>query len=124
MLVHNKGNYVRNYQGVRLIPGANNIDKRDWEKFISHPLNELLVEKGELIPIELDGEERSISNMNVAEAVSLIKDTYSLDLLTNYEVDETGSAKPRKSVLDAITKQKEDITKSLDEGRKKAEGDE
>jgi hypothetical protein len=128
MLVHNKGDYVRKFQGIRLIPGVNKLDEGDWEKFISHPLNEKLVDDGEIVPqIAPDKQEkegginpRGLVDMNAGEVAALVKETFDLQLLAELEEEEK-AGENRKGVLTAIEKQRADIEKSIEEARKKAE---
>ncbi|MDF2657769.1 MAG: hypothetical protein K0Q94_560 [Paenibacillus sp.] len=133
MLVHNKGDYVRKYQGIRLIPGVNKINDKDWVKFVSHPLNQQLVDDGEIVPqIAPDKQEREggikprgLVDMNAGEVAALVKETFDLQLLDELEAEEK-SGEYRKGVLTAIEKQRAEIQKSIEEARKKAEdgGDE
>lgn len=98
MLVHNKGKYVRHAGGFLLVPGANDIEANDFKQFSSHPLIQKLIEIGEIVP------RKNIKDLNVDEAVKLIKDTFSLSLL-----EEWAAGEKRKGVLDAITAQLDDI---------------
>lgn len=121
MLVHNKGDYVRNYQGIRLIPGVNKINDKDWEKFISHPLNRQLVDDGEIEPkTDSTSKPRSLANMNAGEVAALIKDTHDLNLLDDLEKEEK-AGQSRKGTLTLIEKQRAEIQESIEEARKKAE---
>ncbi|MFB6475768.1 hypothetical protein ACFCW7_23190 [Paenibacillus glucanolyticus] len=120
MLVHNKGNYVRNHNGVRLIPGANNISEEDWKDFSSHPLNKILIEKQEIVAHEDEGKAMKLADMNQQEATLLIKDTYDLNLLAEL-LQEEESGKNRKGVIEVIAKQAEEIEKSIEDAKKKAQ---
>jgi hypothetical protein len=105
MLVHNKGDYVRHI-GVRLIPGVNNLPEAEFKEFhnaLNHPLNKYLVEKGEIV-IPPD----TISNLGDKEAISLIKDTFALNVLDGFNEEESNNSK-RKTVLKAIEQQIESI---------------
>ncbi|WP_426447573.1 hypothetical protein ACP26L_25615 [Paenibacillus sp. S-38] len=130
MLVHNKGNYVRNQNGIRLVPGVNNISEEDWEEFISHPLNQKLVDEGELVPqqkivervegatVTRELKTAGLVDMTAADAVALIKDTHSRDLLASLR-EEEAAGQNRKTVITAIDKQLADIEKSFEEARNK-----
>ncbi|AFC32142.1 hypothetical protein PM3016_5442 [Paenibacillus mucilaginosus 3016] len=130
MLVHNKGNYVRNQNGVRLVPGVNNISDEDWADFIAHPLNQRLVDEGEIVPqirtveriegnqVTREQKTAGLADMTAAEVASLVKDTFSRELLGDLR-DEEAAGQNRKTVLAAIDKQLEDIEKSFQEAREK-----
>lgn len=94
MLVHNKGQYVRHAADITLVPGANQVDPEDFKKFSGNAIMKTLIEKGEIVP------QKSLKEMNVEEAVELVKDTYSLSLLEEMKIGEK-----RKTVLDAIADQ-------------------
>lgn len=128
MLVHNKGDYVRNYKGVRLVPGVNKVTEEQWERFASHPLNQVLIKKGELVPQiaagadpsdELTGTPKTLAEVNAGEAVALIKDTHDLKLLAEL-LQEEEAGKKRSTVIDAISKQAETIEKEIEEAKEKA----
>lgn len=130
MLVHNKGNYVRNQNGIRLVPGVNNISEEDWAEFIAHPLNQKLVDEGEIVPqirtvervegnqVTREQKTAGLADMTAAEVASLVKDTFSRELLGDLR-DEEAAGQNRKTVLAAIDKQLEDIEKSFQEAREK-----
>lgn len=112
MLVQNTGNYVRHI-GVRLIPGVNKLNESDvisFKEALEHPLNQYLVEHGEIIvPSDFGGKESdSISGLDANKAVELIKDTFELALLDVF-LKEESEKKKRKTVMEAIDKQIESI---------------
>ncbi len=124
MIIHNKGDLVRNGSGLRLVPGVNNVDDSDWKDFVAHPLNKYLVESGELIPQEtVDGAPKKLGDLNAPEAVSLVKDTFDLRLLAAFLDEEEKRDKKRPSVIDAIKKQAEEVEKSIEEAKKQAENE-
>lgn len=121
MIVQNKGDLVRNGNGLRLIPGTNNVSEKSWKSFVAHPLNKYLVDSGELIPQETaDGKPKTLSDLNGPEAVALVKDTYDLRLLASF-LSEEEKGKKRGSVIDAIKKQAEETEKSIEDAKKKAQ---
>ena len=99
MLVHNKGKYVRHAVDVTIVPGANQVDSEDFKKFSGNAIMKTLIEKGEIVP------QKSLKEMNADEAVTLVKDTYSLSLL-----EEMRAGEKRKTVLEAIDEQTAHIT--------------
>ncbi|EUJ44048.1 hypothetical protein [Listeria fleischmannii] len=51
IIVENKGDFIRHFGSVRLIPGTNNIDDsqvKELKDALKHPLNMYLINKGEL----------------------------------------------------------------------------
>lgn len=100
-IVHNKGLYVRHAAGVMLVPGVNNLKDADWKKFSANPLmKKLIADK------EIEGHEKaqSTKDMNVTEAVKLVQDTFSPELLLEWaEADE------RKGVQEAILAQLDEL---------------
>ncbi len=122
MLVQNKGDLVRAGEGLRLVPGTNNVDEADWKAFVAHPLNKHLVESGELIPQEtVDGAPKKLSDLNAPEAAALVKDTFDLSLLAAFLNEEESRDKKRTSVIDAIKKQAEEVEKSIEDAKKQAQ---
>jgi len=118
MLVHNKGKYVRHRGTVRVLPGVNDIKEKDWNHFKSHPLNAELVKSGEIF--ELGGESDSekseqdyvkITDLNADEAIDMVADTFSLDLLNEFKADEQAD-KNRKTVLEAVDTQIKELTEA------------
>ncbi|KAB8139271.1 hypothetical protein F9U64_01205 [Gracilibacillus oryzae] len=104
MLVHNKGKYVRHRKNVAIIPGVNDISERDWDTFKSHPLNKTLVDKGEIVVVkneeDQEGAGGKITDLNASQAIELVQDTFSIQVLEALKEDED-----RKTVIDAIDKQ-------------------
>lgn len=98
MLVHNKGKYVRHAEDVMLVPGTNQIETDDWKRFSSHPLMKKLIDQGEIV------QQKQIKDLNVDDAIELVKDTFSLSLL-----EEMKAGEKRKTVLDAISTQVNEI---------------
>lgn len=99
MLVHNKGKYVRHVGGVMLIPGGNDVTENELERIQAHKLARFLIEKGELVVPE-QGKAKDITNLNATEAIELVKDTFNIQLLKDWEEKEQ-----RKTVLKAIEDQ-------------------
>lgn len=104
MIVHNKGKYVRHAEGITLIPGANNVEEKDWKKFSGHPISNKLIESGEIVAKD--------DKLTADEAIELAYDTYDLAILEDMKATET-----RKTVLKAIDEQ----IKELQEGEPEQE---
>lgn len=97
MLVQNKGKYIRHAEDVMLLPGANQIEEDDFNKFSAHPLMKKLIDSGEIIAHE---KEKSFSELNATKAIELVKDTFNSSLL-----EEWKEAEKRQTVLKAIDEQ-------------------
>lgn len=117
MLIHNKGNYIRHI-GAMLIPGVTRLSPSEAKAFqqaAKLPLNKKLIEAKE-IEIVKEGDTESdevpsvssISELNADKAILLIKDTFNLELLGAWGLEES-EGKKRKTVLDAINEQIESI---------------
>jgi len=112
MLVHNKGDYVRHI-GVRLIPGVNKLsfdDEAVFKEALKHPMNQYLVDQGEIVLATADNGEvaDSVAKLSGRKAIELINDTFELSVLEAFKKEEAANAN-RKTVLDAIDKQIEFI---------------
>lgn len=99
MLVQNKSNHSIEAEGVVLNIGTNEVDPKDFEKFLKHPLIAQLDKKGVFVY-----EKSAEKQLTVAEMEALIADTYDLDTLESMKEDEK-----RKGVLSAIDKQIESL---------------
>lgn len=99
MLVQNKSNHSIEAEGVVLNIGTNEVDPKDFEKFLKHPLIAQLDKKGVFVY-----EKSAEKQLTVAEMEALIADTYDLDTLESMKEDEN-----RKGVLSAIDKQIESL---------------
>lgn len=102
MLVHNKGNYTRVANDVRVIPGANTLTGDEFRAFVKHPIIETLIRNGEIdIP---EGQNMttvtSLKDLNADDAIKLVKDTFSIEYLGQFKANED-----RKTVLTAIDAQ-------------------
>lgn len=118
MLVHNKGEYVRHI-GVRLVPGVNKLlafQDKEFEEALKHPLNQHLVDKGEIVIVRDEKEEKAdtISTLNADKAIDLVKDTFAIETLNGF-LKEEEEGKKRKTVLEAIQEQVEGITNPPDD---------
>ena len=112
MLVHNKGNYIRHFGSIVLVPGANEVDnalKAEFEKQASVKLNKYLIDTGEIVIPDKKGSAGgvdSIVNLPANDAVKLAMDTFDKELLERFLADEK-EAKSRVSVVKAIEEQLE-----------------
>lgn len=100
MIVHNKGKHIRHI-GVRLIPGANQLNGDEGESFLKaaeHPLNKVLLNN------EIFYELKDLNDISAPKATVLVKDTFDLALLEEWKASES-----RKTVLKAIDEQIEAI---------------
>lgn len=99
MLVHNKGNYTRIANDVKVIPGANTVTDDEFTAFVKHPMVKTLISHGEIaIPEgQTIANAVSLKDLNADEAIELVKDTFSIEYLEQFKVDES-----RKTVLAAI----------------------
>ncbi|MCT6926160.1 hypothetical protein [Metasolibacillus sp.] len=102
MLVHNRGNYTRIANDVKVIPGANTLTEDEFAAFVQHPIVEWLIDNGEIIIPEGQAEDNatSLKELNADDAIKLVKDTFSIEFLEQFKVDED-----RKTVLAAIDAQ-------------------
>lgn len=112
MLVHNKGNYIRHFGSIVLVPGVNEVDhalKLEFDKQAAVKLNKYLIDTGEIVIPEKKGSTRgvdSIVNLPANDAVKLAMDTFDKELLERFLADEK-EAKNRVSVVKAIEEQLE-----------------
>lgn len=112
MLVHNKGNYIRHFGSIVLVPGVNEVDyalKLEFDKQAAVKLNKHLIDTGEIVIPEKKGSTRgvdSIVNLPANDAVKLAMDTFDKELLERFLADEK-EAKSRVSVVKAIEEQLE-----------------
>lgn len=105
MLVHNKGNYTRVANGVKVIPGTNTLTAEEYKAFVNHPIIKGLISDGEIaIPAGQEnastGGVSSLKDLNADDAIKLVKDTYSIEYLEQLKVGEE-----RKTVVAAIDAQ-------------------
>lgn len=114
MLVQNKGEFVRHI-GVRLVPGTNKIfsfQEEEFEKALENKLNKHLVDTGEIVIIKADDDKKSaadtLSALSSSKAIELVKDTYELSVLEEFQKEEE-VGKKRKTVIEAVKQQIEDI---------------
>lgn len=98
MLVQNKGNYAYSANGVTLNPGVNEVDEKEFEKFLKHPLMSGLDKDGEF---EYKKDEKKL---NANDLIALISDTHDLAVLEKMKDGEK-----RTTVLDAINKRIEEL---------------
>lgn len=102
MLVHNKGNYTRVANDVKVIPGANTLTETEFKAFVGHPIIMGLIHSGEMIIPEGQATSgvSSPKDLDADEAIKLVKDTFSIEFLEKFKEDEK-----RKTVLSAIDAQ-------------------
>lgn len=107
MLVKNKGKFIHNVGGVQLVPGSNQLTKKQSEAFNaaikSNELNAFLVEKGTLSAVEGKGgkDVQSVTDMTLDQALPEIVDTVSVETLTKWLADEQRGA-GRKKMVDTL----------------------
>ncbi len=99
MLVHNKGNYTRIANDVKVIPGTNTLQEAEYLAFITHPIIKSLIKSGEIVVPEGQNT-ASLKDLDADEAIKLVKDTFSIEFLEKFKEDEK-----RKTVLAAIDAQ-------------------
>ncbi|MEK3727174.1 MULTISPECIES: hypothetical protein [unclassified Lysinibacillus] len=99
MLVHNKGNYTRIANDVKVIPGANTLLEAEYTAFVAHPIIKGLIKSGEIVVPEGQNA-ASLKDLDADEAIKLVKDTFSIEFLEKFKEDEK-----RKTVLSAIDAQ-------------------
>ena len=101
MLVHNKGNYTRIANDVKVIPGANKLLDAEYTAFVAHPIIKGLIKSGEIVvPEGQNTASFSLKDLDADEAIKLVKDTFSIEFLEKFKEDEK-----RKTVLSAIDAQ-------------------
>lgn len=98
MLVQNKGNHPYTANGLTLNPGTNDVNEKDFGRFLEHPLMTDLNRKGEF---EYQKEDKKL---NADELIDLIDDTFDPDVLEKMKDGEK-----RKTVLEAIEKRLEEL---------------
>jgi len=103
------------------VPGQNEIDPATWAavKKEAGEKRMALHYSSFLKPVGADAAEEQIdpASLNADEFIDLIQGAMSLDLLTQYAEAETKRrGGPRKTVMDAIEKQAEEI-KEIDENK-------
>ncbi|WP_332649677.1 hypothetical protein [Lysinibacillus sp. 54212] len=98
MLVQNKGNHSYTANGLTLVPGTNDVEEKEFEQFLSHPLMQHLDEKGEFVY------EKTKKKPNAEETIAMINDAFDVDMLENLKAEES-----RKTVLDAIDKRIDEL---------------
>lgn len=102
MLVHNRGNYTRIANDVKIIPGANTLTDDDFKAFTKHPMVKTLIGHGEIVIPEGQTIVSAVSlkDLSADDAIELVKDTFSIEYLEHFKLDES-----RKTVLAAIDAQ-------------------
>lgn len=107
MLVKNKGKFIHNIGGVQLVPGTNQLTKKQSAAFNaaikSNKLDAFLIEKGTLVAVEGKGgkDVQSITDMTLDQALPVISDTVSVGTLTKWLADEQRGA-GRKKMVDTL----------------------
>jgi hypothetical protein len=90
---------------ITLLPGVNEIEKKEWENFGKHPLVSAHVGEGNLIIHEGT---TTLKDMKLNEAKRVIEGTFDLHLLEKW----SGQDK-RAAVLTAIQKQMKKVNESV-----------
>ena len=111
MLVHNKGNFIRHFGNVRLIPGTNELDQKqaaELNEQMQYPLNKALLDKEIVIVGGVKAESKSIADLNVNDTAVLVADTFDVALLEKW-LEAEKADKKRKTVILAIEEQIEAI---------------
>lgn len=108
-----------------LMPGVNDIDDAEWAKCVkTYPMLTRYLEEGVIeIPETSDGkpvEANELGTLNERQAIKLVKETASEDLLLKWHDSE--SASKRKGVVKAIEAQMDRLAKA-GEPLKKKDGD-
>lgn len=99
MLVQNKGNHPYTANGLTLNPGTNNVNEKEFDKFLEHPLMRHLDEQGEFVY-----EKAEQKQLSAKELIAMIEDAFDVEMLQELKADED-----RKTVLDAIEKRIEEL---------------
>lgn len=126
IIVENKGDFIRHFGSVRLIPGTNNIDDsqvKELKDALKHPLNMYLINKGELASNSFEDlissknveELEGIKSINAEKAKALIQETFSITDLEAFREQEANSDKPRKTVIEAIDERSQELTNPPEE---------
>jgi hypothetical protein len=100
MLVKFNKATVMDAEGVKLMPGANQVDRQAWERARKHPIVKALIEDGTIEELEEIADEHPLKNLKPGAAISLVKETVDAQLLKGWLEDEE-----RKPVRAAIEKQ-------------------
>lgn len=111
MLVHNKGNFIRHFGDVRLIPGTNELDQKqaaELNEQMHYPLNKALLDKEIVIVGGVKAGSKSIADLNVNDTAVLVADTFDVALLEKW-LEAEKADKKRKTVILAIEEQIEAI---------------
>jgi hypothetical protein len=109
----NKEAIPNKMKNVRFMPGVNEIADADWEECKTHKVVQHHTEKGDLI----EQDNRPIQKRSEKLAVTLVKDTFDVELLTKWHEDDS-----RPEVRKAISVQLKECTLS-DEDRKMLKGE-
>ena len=99
MLVQNKGNHPYTANDLTLNPGTNNVETKEFEKFIKHPLMQHLDKRGEFVY-----EKTEPKNLTAKDIIAMVEDAYDVQVL-----QELKESEDRKSVLDAIEKRLDEL---------------
>lgn len=104
-----------------LKPGVNEMEEKVWLELAKTPVVKHHVAEGEIEVLELPRASPdspvAIADLNVKEAVSLVKATFDKELLNRW-----AEAESRKQVLDALEKQFDAIDlKKKEQGEEEAE---
>ena len=98
MLVQNKGNHSYEANGLVLAPGVNDVEEKEFEQFLSHPLMAHLDKKGEF---EYQKEDKKLT---ADDLIELVGDTFDLEVLEKMKDGEK-----RTTVLKAIENRLEEL---------------
>lgn len=103
-----------------LKPGVNELEEKVWLELAKTPVVKHHVAEGEIEVLDLPRSSPdapvAIDDLNVKEAIALVKSTFSKDLLNRWAEVES-----RKQVLDALEKQFDAIDLKKEQGEEEAE---
>lgn len=127
IIIQNTGDFVRHMGKVKLPPGTNIVSGEEIEIIIEareHPINQYLIEAGELVLPDDLKVPHGITKVNTTKAGILINDTFDLQVLDEFLEEEQAHKDPRSTVINAINKRIKAIKEPPEETKyKKSEDD-
>lgn len=76
-------------QHVTLYPGINELTDSDWKRVKAHPVVADIIEMGHILEVsKRPGDEATLKKMSQEDAVSLVQDTMSVELLKKWLNEE------------------------------------
>lgn len=101
MILQNTTAWILHAPGIpAIIPGANDVSDDAWRKAKSNPVISGWVESGWI----KEQEAQSLAGLKANEAIALVKDTFSMELLGKWLEEEQ-----RKTVIEAIEAQMKEL---------------